>query len=611
MAKISTVDFEGAGRLKATEPVVRGRTQDDVGASQARILSTGQSRWEQLPIRNVSYRDVQVTVPVLGSDPVKTQTHPLMPCHPARARQLLKKGAKKRWFKGLFVIKCNRVDGERQPIVCGIDSGSKREAFTLQSEHHTYLNVLSDAVCHVSERVQERRDHRRGRRRKKAPCRSPRSNRYPQKNWLPPSIISRWEAKYRIVTFLKRLYPITSYVIEDVAARKYPKKRRWNKAFSNLEMGKTLYYKKFSELGNLKLVKGYDTSGYRECLGLEKSQSKLSEEFSSHNVDSWVLASMVTGKTDIDNKNVFRMISHNFYRRKLHYLCPSKNGVRFRFGSTISGGFKKGSVVKHPVYGLLYVGGFSKNGITLHNISTKEAERHYDNPDEYTFLYYSGWVTRWVNDIKIVPKKKFIGGHSLRDPNVRAKGCETKQALYGDPNFTNREKAKETCLEKYGVENIAHIPGVIDKRKATLLERYGKLFNWERKDIYTKEELIKLHHEQGLSLKEIGDLRGVTSVSVSYWMQKHGVTVHKKIVVPKTKEFTSSKEVVKEYLETCFEKGEVLSFINYGKITEDRKNQKMKRLFNAGKPYNHLREELSTVALDKTLWDAFILKIND
>ena len=33
------------------------------------------------------------------------------------------------------------------------------------------------------------------------------------------------------------------------------------------------------------------------------------------------------------------------------------------------------------------------------------------------------------------------------------KGKETKKRLYGDANYNNKEKSKQTCLERYGVDN--------------------------------------------------------------------------------------------------------------------------------------------------------------
>jgi hypothetical protein len=180
--------------------------------------------------KKITNRDVQVTVPVLGSDPVKTQTRfskPLMPCHPARARQLKKKGAKARWFRGIYVVQLtHRFEEEEQQIVCGIDPGMKREAFTVQSKNHTYLNILSDSIFMVSFRLRTKKFLRQSRRHRWTPCRKPRSHRRPKKKWLAPTIRAKWEIKMNIINYLRKLFPITDYVMEDVAARKFVNMRK-------------------------------------------------------------------------------------------------------------------------------------------------------------------------------------------------------------------------------------------------------------------------------------------------------------------------------------------------------------------------------------------------
>jgi hypothetical protein len=55
------------------------------------------------------------------------------------------------------------------------------------------------------------------------------------------------------------------------------------------------------------------------------------------------------------------------------------------------------------------------------------------------------------------------------------KSKNTKKELYDDENFTNREKAKETCLTRYGYDNILKVPEFIRKREET---RYK---NWLEK----------------------------------------------------------------------------------------------------------------------------------
>ena len=49
----------------------------------------------------------------------------------------------------------------------------------------------------------------------------------------------------------------------------------------------------------------------------------------------------------------------------------------------------------------------------------------------------------------------------------------TKQQKYGDPNYNNIVKAKQTCLEKYGVENSFAAPEIVEKIKNTKQQKYG------------------------------------------------------------------------------------------------------------------------------------------
>jgi hypothetical protein len=56
-----------------------------------------------------------------------------MPCTPAKARSLLKSGqARPRWNKlGLFMVQlCYEQEPDNQPLVVGIDPGSKFEGFS-------------------------------------------------------------------------------------------------------------------------------------------------------------------------------------------------------------------------------------------------------------------------------------------------------------------------------------------------------------------------------------------------------------------------------------------------------------------------------------------------
>ena len=129
--------------------------------------------------------------------------------------------------------------------------------------------------------------------------------------------------------------------------------------------------------------------------GLKKSKNKLAETFDAHIVDSWVLANwQVGGHTSVDNKEMLLVIPLQFHRRQLHALQPAKGGIRRNYGGTRSMGFKRGSYVKHPKYNICYVGGTSKNRISLHSISDGKRLCRNAKPHDCKFLTYASFRTR-------------------------------------------------------------------------------------------------------------------------------------------------------------------------------------------------------------------------
>jgi RRXRR protein len=385
----------GIGRLKTTEPAVRGRAEDIRDASQVPFPSAGQPRREKLPVKTERSEQSPVLNPVWV--PVISSTgSPLMPCRPAYARALIKSGrAQRRWFKGIFAIKMlDRAEGKVQQVVCGIDPGSKREAFTVQSKQHTYLNVLSNAVGHIKDRMETRRRMRLVRRARNTPCRKNKYNRTVKNLKIPPSTKSRWQIKLNILKFLKKLYPVTNYVIEDIKAKSKKNCKKWNSNFSPLEVGKTWFYSEISKIGNLITKQGYETFEKRNLLGLKKSDNKLSETFDAHNVDSWLLSSFVTGKSKIDNTALFRIIPFQLYRRQLHRMNFSKKGIKRFYGGTISIGLKRGSMIRHKKFGMAYIGGTQDGRVTLHNIKSGERIIRNGRCEDIEFLYFSPWRTQ-------------------------------------------------------------------------------------------------------------------------------------------------------------------------------------------------------------------------
>ena len=329
--------------------------------------------------------------------PVVSRTgKPLMPTTPKKANKLIAAGkAVRRFDRGLFYLQLTeRADGYTQPVAVGLDPGSKKEAYTVKSEAHTYLNLQADAVTWVEEAEKTSTTMRRGRRGRHTPYRPMRTNRRQGQFKLPPSTRARWGWKVRLGTWLARYYPITVFVVEDVAATTRPRQRRWNESFSPLEVGKQWFYTQLRQIAPVKTRPGYETKTERDRLGLKKIGSKLSDRFEAHCVDSWVLANAeVGGHTAPDTTAMLYLVPLRFHRRQLQRLQPESGGVRKPYGGTLSLGFKRGSWVRQPKYGLCYIGGTTGGTVSLHDMQTGRRIAKV-KPHTITFLCTASWRLR-------------------------------------------------------------------------------------------------------------------------------------------------------------------------------------------------------------------------
>lgn len=326
-------------------------------------------------------------IPVVGKDGV-----PLMPTTPSRARRWVKRGEATPFFRrGIFCVRLNREPSsrERQEIAVGIDPGSKKEGFTIKSSAHTFLNIQADAVTWVKEALEARRMMRRVRRSRKTPCRANRKNR--ARGCLTPSTKARWQWKLRITIQLITVFPITDFVVEDIKACSTGK-RRWDRSFSPLEVGKKWFYEELEHFGNVHLKQGWETAEMRTTSGLKKSKSKMSDVFEAHCVDSWVLANWyVGGHIKPDNMSMLCISPIRLHRRQLHAMQPAKDGFRRLYGGTRSLGLKRGSVITHPKYGKSYIGGTSNGHISLHALESGERLTQDVKPQDCRFVAYNTW----------------------------------------------------------------------------------------------------------------------------------------------------------------------------------------------------------------------------
>jgi hypothetical protein len=348
-----------------------------------------------------------------------------MPCTPAKARLLFKSGKAKpkRNKLGLFYVQlCYEQEPDNQPLVAGVDPGSKFEGFSVVGSQETVVNLMVEAPDHVKEAVEARRTMRRARRFRK--WRRPKrfDNRLNRKPRIPPSTRSRWEAKARVVAQLKAILPLTDVVVEDVQAlTRKGKSGRWNGSFSPVQVGKEHLYHLLREMGlTVHRTFGWQTKEWREKSGLKKTKSKSKPSFESHAVDAWVMAASVSGAPHPTCQRLWYLVPAILHRRQLHRLQASKGGERKPYGSTRSLGLKRGTLLRHAKYGLCTVGGFDrqKQTISLHAYRTNKRLTQAAKVKAcrvLTWVAFRSWL------VKESPKQKGKGKLQMLSPVPRPK----------------------------------------------------------------------------------------------------------------------------------------------------------------------------------------------
>lgn len=361
-----------------------------------------------------------------------------MPCTPAKARHLFKSGKArpKRNKLGLFYVQlCYQQEPKNQPLVAGVDPGSKFEGFSVVGTKDTVLNLMVEAPDHVKEAVERRRSMRRARRFRKwrRPMRF--DNRLTRKKRLPPSTRSRWEAKARVVKHLLSILPLTDVVVEDVQAiTRKGKGGTWNGSFSPVQVGKEHLYHLLREMGvAVHTQQGYQTKALREQYGLKKTSSKSQQSFESHAVDSWVLAASVSGAEKPTCTRLWYIVPAILHRRQLHRLQASKGGERKPYGGTRSLGVKRGTVVRHKKYGLCTVGGFDRKRktVSLHNYRTNKRLTQEAQVEGYRVLCWVAFRCWFV--AKERTKKAGKGGHPSQATRKRAHVSSRRLKADGSP----------------------------------------------------------------------------------------------------------------------------------------------------------------------------------
>lgn len=143
---------------------------------------------------------------------------PLMPCHPALARKLLRKGKAKVKHREPFTIKLlYDTDPCTKQCALGIDSGSSIIGAAVYCEGKILYASETEVRNDIKQKMEQRSENRRTRRNKKTRYRKKRfDNRKnsKKKERYNPTVISKVHAHEKVIKEAKSILPIGEIVIE-------------------------------------------------------------------------------------------------------------------------------------------------------------------------------------------------------------------------------------------------------------------------------------------------------------------------------------------------------------------------------------------------------------
>lgn len=276
---------------------------------------------------------------------------PLTPCKQGKARKMLFGGvAKVVWNKfGEFGIQMLIPTREEVPkTVLGIDNGTKFEGYSLIVGNENQLNImwLLPNKKTIINKLEERRNLRRARRWRNCRRRQARFDNRKREGFVAPSQLMMVQSRLKAISEFFKYYPINKVAIEDVKFNHRDRDKHYGKNFSTIEVGKNSI-KAFiiGKVGrdNYITFEGFETEKIRDKLGLKKSSNKSLENFNSHCVDSFSIASELSNAEP--NFNI-KVVDDTYRptRRKLHDTQPKKGNVREKYSTGSFKGIRKGTI---------------------------------------------------------------------------------------------------------------------------------------------------------------------------------------------------------------------------------------------------------------------------
>lgn len=139
-----------------------------------------------------------------------------MPCHPAKARLLLKQGKAKVIKREPFTIQLNHQSTHYiQPVSLGIDAGTAHIGLSATTKKKAWFEAEVLPRTDIADLLSTRREMRRSRRNHKTRYRQSRFlNRKKPEGWIAPSIQNKVDFHLKVINFVHTLLPIKQLTIE-------------------------------------------------------------------------------------------------------------------------------------------------------------------------------------------------------------------------------------------------------------------------------------------------------------------------------------------------------------------------------------------------------------
>jgi hypothetical protein len=295
--------------------------------------------------------------------------HALMPCHPAKARKLLRAGKARVIARCPFTIKLLwDCEEQVQEVALGLDKGSHYTGFCCTGKGQIPLSGVIQHRQDVKDKMVNRCSNRRNRRKRKwyRPARFSNRGSSKRSGRLPPSIKTNVEEVIRVARQIPP--PISKITIEDVqvdiarlndstlAGNRYQDPARLDEnlrmaclmrdGYTCQQCGKQkvrleahhLIFKERGGQAALSRLFGYQTAAMRKARDLPKA----------HDADALCLATYETGETVAYHREHFYMVSFRPRRtRRQYYDLPRKGQgrVRYQVNDELNG-FRKGDIVR-------------------------------------------------------------------------------------------------------------------------------------------------------------------------------------------------------------------------------------------------------------------------